>query len=93
VWCIGVDVDQYGTLPDAVKPYLLSSAMKAITPGVTDLIKKAKEGKFTSGQVFGAAALAPYHDTDSKIPKEVKDKITELTKGILNRTISTGVKK
>jgi basic membrane protein A len=92
-WAIGVDVDQYGTLPAEVKPYLLSSAMKMITPGVVDLIKKAKDGKFTSGQVFGSASLAPYHDTDSKIPKEVKDKITEITKGIQGGTIKTGVKK
>lgn len=93
VWAIGVDVDQYYTLPDSVKPYLLSSAMKAIVPGVVDLIKKAEAGNFTSGQIFGAAALAPYHDTDGSIPQAVKDKIAEITKGIADGSISTGVKK
>jgi len=93
VWCIGVDVDQYFTLPDAVKPYLLSSAMKMITPGVVDLLKTAQAGQFTSGQTFGAAALAPYHDTDAKIPKEVKDKVAEISEGIWHATIPTGVKK
>lgn len=93
VWCIGVDVDQYYTLPNSVKPYLLSSAMKAITPGVVDLIKKAYEGNFTSGQIFGAAALAPYHDTERKVPDDVKKKLEELSKQIQNGTLSTGVKK
>jgi len=93
VWCIGVDVDQYYSLTDAVKPYLLSSAMKMITPGVVDLIKKAHSGNFTSGQIFGPAALAPYHDTESKIPQDVKDKIAQITKGIQDGSISTGVQK
>ena len=92
-WCIGVDVDQYFTMPDSVKPYLLSSAMKMIGPGVVDLLKKAKDGDFPSGQVFGSAALASFHDTDSKIPQDVKDRIVEITKGVQDGSIPTGVQK
>jgi basic membrane protein A and related proteins len=93
LWCIGVDVDQYYTMPDFVKPYLLSSAMKAIKEGVIDQMVKAKNGRFVSGQVFGAATLAPYHDTDSKVPQDVKDRIAEITTGIQDGSISTGVQK
>jgi basic membrane lipoprotein Med (substrate-binding protein (PBP1-ABC) superfamily) len=37
VFCIGVDTDQWETLP-AAHPCLVSSAMKLITPSVVDLI-------------------------------------------------------
>jgi basic membrane protein A len=37
-YCIGVDSDQWFTMPEA-HPCLISSAMKLITPGVFDLIK------------------------------------------------------
>ena len=54
VYAIGVDTDQYLTVPEAQK-VLLSSAMKAITPGTFDLIKIAKDGKFPAGNFFGKA--------------------------------------
>jgi basic membrane protein A len=93
VWCIGVDVDQYYTMPDFVKPYLLSSAMKEITPGVRDLILEAEADNMTSGQVFGTAALAPYHDTADDVPQSVKDRIEEISQGVKDGSISTGVEK
>jgi len=93
VWCIGVDVDQYYTLPEFVRPYLLSSAMKMITAGFVDLIKKVDGGTFEGGQIFGGADLAPYHETEGKIPQEVKDRIAEVVHGIQTRGISTGVEK
>lgn len=92
-WCIGVDVDQFYSLSDFVKPYLLTSAMKDIVGGVSKLIAQAEAGNFPSGQVFGDAALAPYHDTEDKIPQDVKDRMVEITEGIQNGSISTGVEK
>jgi basic membrane protein A len=91
VYCIGVDTDQWLTVPEA-HPCLVSSAMKLITPGVFDLIKMAKDGKFPSGNYYGTTGLAPFHDFDSKIPQEVKDKLNEIRKGLLDGTISTGYK-
>ena len=93
VWCMGVDVDQYYTLPEFVRPYLLSSAMKMITPGIVDLIKAIDAGTFEGGQVFGAADLAAYHDTDDKIPPAVKAKMSDIIKGVQDGSISTGVEK
>ncbi len=73
-YCIGVDSDQWETVPEA-HACLVSSAMKLITPGVVDLLKLAKSGEFPSGNFFGGAGLAPFHDFDSKISAEVKDKL------------------
>ena len=89
LYCIGVDSDQWETVPEA-HPCLLSSAMKLITPGLFDIIKAAKDGKFPTGNYFGAAGLAPYHDFDSVIPQAVKDKISEIAKGLLDGSITTG---
>ena len=89
VYCIGVDTDQWETVPEA-HPCLVSSAMKLITPGVFDLIQKAKNGEFPAGNYFGEVGLAPFHDFDSKVPQEVKDKLKEIREGLLNGTIDTG---
>lgn len=90
VYCIGVDTDQYLTVPEAQK-VILSSAMKLITPGVFDLIKAAGEGKMPSGNFNGKVGLAPFHDLDSKVPADVKAKLAELDKGLQDGSIKTNV--
>ena len=89
-YAVGVDTDQYLTVPEAQK-VMLTSAMKLIVPGVADLIKAAKEGKWADGNVFGQAGLAPYHDLDSKVPADVKTKIDDLTKKVQSGEVKTGV--
>jgi basic membrane protein A len=89
LYCIGVDTDQWETVPEA-HPCLISSAMKLITPAVFELIRMAKEGNFPSGNYYGAAGLAPFHDFDSVIPQDVKDRLIEIDAGLRNGTISTG---
>ena len=91
VYCIGVDTDQWLTVPEA-HACLVSSAMKLITPGVFDLIQLAKQGKFPSGNYYGKTGLAPFHDFDSKIPQKVKDKLKEIQKGLMDGSIDTGYK-
>ena len=91
VYAIGVDSDQYFTLPEAQK-MLLSSAMKLITPGVFDLAKLAKDNKFPGGgNYFGTAGYAPFHDLDSKVPADVKAKMETIAKGLLDGSIKTNV--
>ncbi len=89
LYCIGVDTDQWETVPEA-HPCLVSSAMKLITPGVFDLIGKAKNGAFPGGNYIGETGLAPFHDFDSKVPQEVKDKLAEIDKGLRDGSIDTG---
>jgi basic membrane protein A len=90
-WAIGVDVDQFNTLPEATKG-LLSSALKPITAPVADLIKQAKAGKYpTTGLFFGPSGYAPYHDLDSSVPANVKTEMEALLKGLTDGSIKTGV--
>lgn len=90
IYAIGVDTDQYLTVPEAQK-VLLSSAMKAITPAVFDDIKAAKEGTFKGGNFVGPVALAPFHDLDSAVSAEIKAKLAEVDKGLADGTIKTNV--
>ncbi len=90
VMAIGVDTDQYYTVPEAQK-VLLSSAVKMLTPGTFALVKLAKEGNFPSGDYVGDAGYAPFHDLDSKVPAEVKTKMEEISKGLMDGSIKTDV--
>ncbi len=89
LFCIGVDTDQWLTVP-AAHPCLISSAMKLITPGVFDLVSLAKDGAFPGGLYFGETGLAPFHDFDSQVPQDVKDKLAEIDAGLNDGSISTG---
>ncbi|MFO7684235.1 MAG: BMP family ABC transporter substrate-binding protein [Chloroflexota bacterium] len=88
-YCIGVDSDQWETVPEA-HACLVSSAMKLITPGVFDLIKLETEGSFPGGNYVGQTGLAPFHDFEDQIPQEVKDKLAEIEAGLEDGSISTG---
>ncbi|PID87196.1 MAG: BMP family ABC transporter substrate-binding protein [Chloroflexi bacterium] len=88
-YCIGVDSDQWETVPEAHK-CLVSSAMKLITPGVFDLIKLSKEGSLPGGNFVGSTALASFHDFEDQVPQDVKDKLAEIEAGLLDGSISTG---
>ncbi len=89
LYCIGVDSDQWETVP-AAHPCLISSAMKLITPGVRDLINLAKEDKFPAGNYYGGAGLAPFHDFDGVIPADVKKALIDIDTGLKDGSISTG---
>lgn len=87
--CIGVDSDQWETVPEA-HACLISSAMKLITPGVVELVKAAHAGSFPAGNYFGGSGLAPFHDFDASVPQEVKDQIATIDAGLKDGSISTG---
>ena len=89
-YAIGVDTDQYLTLPEAA-PRMLSSAMKLITPGVFELIQLAKDGKFPVGNYYGDAGYAPFHDLDSEVPADVKSEMEKIAAGLLDGSIKTNV--
>lgn len=91
VWAIGVDTDQYQTVPQAQK-VLLSSAMKLITPGVFNTIKSVKDGSFKGGNVVGDVGIAPYHDLDAQVPGPVKEKMKQIDQGLKSGSIQTNVK-
>ncbi len=88
-FCIGVDADQWETVPEA-HACLISSAMKLITPGVFDLISAVANGSFAGGNAFGEVGLAPFHDFDGVIPQEVKDRLAEIDAALRDGSLSTG---
>ncbi len=89
LYCIGVDTDQWETVPEA-HPCLISSAMKLITPGVFDLIQASMDGAFPGGNYLGEVGLAPFHDFESVIPQEVKDELNQINTGLEDGSIETG---
>jgi basic membrane protein A len=91
VYAIGVDTDQYFTLPEAQK-MLLTSAMKPETEPVAALIKMTKGGNFPQGgYFFGPAGYAPYHDLASQVPANVDAEMQALYKALTDGTLKTNV--
>jgi basic membrane protein A len=91
VYAIGVDADQYYTLPEAAK-MLLTSAMKPETEPVAALIKLTKAGNFPQGgYFFGPAGYAPYHDLASQVPANVDTEMQALYKALTDGTLKTNV--
>jgi basic membrane protein A and related proteins len=89
LFCIGVDTDQWLTLP-AAHACLVSSAMKLITPAVEELIVNAAAGEFATGNYFGDAGLAPFHDFEDIVPQEAKDKLVEIDTALKDGSLQTG---
>jgi basic membrane protein A len=90
VYCIGVDTDQWETVPEA-HPCLVTSAMKLITPAVFDLLSAyAADGTMSGGNFVGPVGLAPFHDFDSQISQEIKDQLAAIDAGLKDGSITTG---
>jgi len=77
---IGVDADQYLTIPN-IKDTIVTSAIKKIDNAVYDTIKQAVDGTLKGGDnvLFGikedGVGLSPFHDWDSKLPADIKAQI------------------
>jgi basic membrane protein A len=89
-YAIGVDTDQFLTLP-AAAPRMLSSAIKLITPGVFELLRLAREDRFPSGNYLGDVTYAPFHDLENEVPSEVKAAMEEIDAGLRDGSIKTNV--
>lgn len=90
VFCIGVDTDQWFTVPEA-QPCLITSAVKGLTEGTTDLVKKAFDGSIAGGNFVGSAGISDYHDFASVVPMDVQDKVAGVVAGLKDGSIKTGV--
>ena len=88
-YCIGVDTDQWETVPEA-QPCLITSAMKLITPGVVDIVNLWQEGNAPTGNYIGDVGLADYHDFSGEIPQDIQDQIVDLTPQVLSGEVPTG---
>jgi basic membrane protein A len=90
VLAIGVDVDQYTTVPQA-QFVIVSSAMKQITPGLFKLIKQAKTGGFQGGTTYGDVGLAPYHNLAGKVPAAVTARMSQIAADLNSDALKTNV--
>jgi len=88
LYCIGVDTDQWLTLPDA-HPCLISSAQKLIPPAIATLVSAAVAGKFPGGNFTGTVALAPFHDFSTVIPQTTQDELTKLAGELAAGTLTS----
>jgi len=94
-WGVGVDVDQYFTLPNE-KDILITSCMKRLDNAVYAVVKSLVDGTFAGGSVYvatatnGGVGLAPYHDFEDEIPAELKAEVEAIVQGIIDGTIKTG---
>ena len=86
--CIGVDTDQWETVPEA-HPCLITSAMKLIDQGVVDLVAAAQDGSIEPGNFFGEVGLADFHDLADRVPADVQTQMDEITAGVLSGEIET----
>lgn len=89
VFCIGVDVDQFFTVPQA-QNCLLTSAEKKLVAGTEELVLLSADGAMPSGNFFGQTGIAPFHNTESVVSAEVQAKLVEILQGLEAGTIDTG---
>jgi basic membrane protein A len=91
VFAIGVDVDQFETLPE-VQPCIVSSAFKNIVESLKNSLLRIADDAFTPGFTTDNAAtngigLAPFHNFDSEIPDDVKQLLEDTFAGLADGSI------
>ncbi len=91
VFCVGVDLDQWDTLP-AAHPCLITSAEKHEKDGIGTLLKAIKDGSIKPGNFYGTAGISGFHDFDSKVPADVKTKVADVVKKLEDGSQATGYK-
>jgi basic membrane protein A len=95
VHAIGVDTDQWETLP-SVKSCILSSATKNIVEAVKNSLLRIAQDQFTPGFHTDDAStngigLAPFHDMEDEVPAEVKTVLDETFAGLADGSIKPNV--
>jgi basic membrane protein A len=95
VLAIGVDTDQYETLP-SVQSCIVSSATKNIVEAVKNSLLRIAQDQFTPGFHTDDAStngigLAPFHDKDADVPADVKALLDETFAGLADGSITTDV--
>jgi basic membrane protein A len=95
VLAIGVDTDQYETLP-SVQKCIVSSATKNIVEAVKNSLLRIAQDGFTPGFHTDNAAtngigLAPFHDQDANVPADVKTLLDTTFAGLADGSIVPAV--
>ncbi len=94
-WGVGVDVDQYFTLPNE-KDILITSTMKRLDNAVFGTIEGLLNDEFGGGSVYvgtlenAGVGMAPYHDFEDQIPEDIVQELNEIAFGLIDGSIDTG---
>ncbi len=89
-YCIGVDTDQWFTVPEA-HPCLITSATKIIDGGIAELVLAYARDTIEDGNYVGLVGLAPFHDFDDVVPQELQDLLTQIAVDLSAGALTTGV--
>lgn len=90
LYCIGVDTDQWESLPEA-HGCLISSAMKLIPAGIDSIVTAYVDGEPVSGNFFGPVGLSSFHDFEDAVPDDVKAELETLAEQLASGELVTGV--
>ena len=95
VLSIGVDTDQFETLP-SVQSCILSSATKNIVEAVKNSLLRIAQDQFTPGFHTDDAStdgigLAPFHNFESEVPADVKTLLETTFAGLADGSIKPNV--
>ncbi len=94
-WGVGVDVDQYYTLPNE-KDILITSTVKRLDKAVFAVIKSMLVGKFAGGTNYIATlenqgvGVGPFHDFEDKVPDNIKADLEQIKEDIMAGALWTG---
>jgi basic membrane protein A and related proteins len=92
VMLLWVDDDGCVTAPEFC-PLFLTSILKNMDVSAFETVQDVMGDTFTGGLFVGTlenegVGLADFHELDSEVPQELKDKIEELRQGIIDGTVS-----
>jgi len=94
---IGVNVDQYFTVPEKVGRYLMTSAIKRVEVATAQMVQEfAKNKQVKSGVYYFSVAdhgvgLAPYHDWETQVFPQCKQRVEQAQQNLVEGKINTGV--
>lgn len=85
---IGVDADVTETDPD-IADILLTSIMKGIAVGVSDVVKASADGKFDNSPFVGTlenggVSIAPFHEFEGKVDPALQGQLDALKADIIS---------
>jgi len=90
---IGVDADQYETVPGS-GDVMLTSAVKRLDVAVYNTVKSVLDGTWEGGHNRyygireGGVGLAPYHDFEDEVPQEIKDAVAKASEAIVSGAVT-----
>lgn len=94
-WGIGVDVDQYETLPE-VRDILLTSCLKKMDQAIAAVVQEVLTDKFGGGRnrvgklANDQVGLAPWHAFENRIPAWLQQDLETIQQAIRAGRLATG---